>query len=92
MCSWSGECEARVETVMFRLPPSALNPAATAMASTSVDLPLPFSPAKSVTFGWNCNSPSVPIAGIEYGYRSKFATWSRLSWSDRRKGSGTARV
>lgn len=32
-------------------PPSALNPAATAIASTSVDLPAPLSPTRNVTLG-----------------------------------------
>ena len=65
--SCNSECDSRVETVMLRLPPSALNPAATAIASTSVDLPLPFSPAKNVTCGSRGNSSSVRIAGIENG-------------------------
>ena len=34
----------------FRFPPSGLNPQHAARASRSVDLPLPFSPTKSVTF------------------------------------------
>ena len=45
------DSEARVLKLKFALPPSALNPAATAIASTSVELPLPFSPTKKVTFG-----------------------------------------
>ncbi|GAA2861706.1 hypothetical protein GCM10010472_18770 [Pseudonocardia halophobica] len=44
---------ARVAKAKFREPPSALNPAATAMASTSVDLPDPFSPTRNVTPGPN---------------------------------------
>jgi len=52
---------------MVRLPPSGLKPAATAIASISVDLPLPFSPARSVTCGWSSSVVSEPIAGIENG-------------------------
>jgi len=44
--SHSSEWEARVEKAKFEVPPSALSPAATAIASSSVDLPLPFSPTK----------------------------------------------
>src|SRR2546428_4077550 len=50
-CLCSTECDARVDTVTFRLPPSALKPAATAIASTSVDLPLPFSPRRGSPAG-----------------------------------------
>ena len=35
----------------LRLPPSGLSPAAAATASTTVDLPLPFSPTRNVTLG-----------------------------------------
>lgn len=35
----------------FWLPPSGLNPHATASASTTVDLPEPFSPTRNVTPG-----------------------------------------
>ena len=37
----------------FRLPPSGFKPHSIAIASSSVDLPDPFSPTKKVTFGWN---------------------------------------
>jgi hypothetical protein len=37
------------------------------MASTSVDFPLPFSPAKSVTRESSFSSSSCRIAGIENG-------------------------
>jgi len=40
------ECDARVENAKFEDPPSGFMPAATAIASSSVDLPLPFSPTK----------------------------------------------
>ena len=47
---------------------SARTPAATAMASRIVDLPLPFSPTRKVTFGWISTSPSrLRTAGIEKG-------------------------
>src|SRR5437867_13112232 len=54
--------------VTLRLPPSGLKPAATAMAATSVDLPLAFSPAKSVTRESSFSSSSCRIAGMENGY------------------------
>ncbi len=45
--SWcSVDSDRRVEKLKFRLPPSALKPAATAMPSMRVDFPLPFSPMK----------------------------------------------
>jgi hypothetical protein len=47
----SGECEARVTKLKLRLPPSGLRPQATAMASSRVDLPEPFSPMRKVTAG-----------------------------------------
>lgn len=40
---------ARVANRKFWDPPSGLNPAATAIASMRVDLPVPFSPTKNVT-------------------------------------------
>ena len=48
MCS--SDSDLRDAKLKFLLPPSALKPAATAMASTRVDFPLPFSPIKNVTF------------------------------------------
>ena len=47
------ECVRRVAKLKFFDPPSALNPAATAIASSRVDFPVPFSPTRYVTFGWN---------------------------------------
>lgn len=49
------------------MPPSGLKPSATAIASTSVDLPLPFSPASSVTCGASSSSVRLRAAGIENG-------------------------
>jgi hypothetical protein len=48
----SGEWDARVEKRKLMVPPSGLNPHADAIASNSVDLPLPFSPITKVTSGW----------------------------------------
>jgi hypothetical protein len=42
----SEDSDARVTNRKFRLPPSGLNPAATAIASINVDFPLPFFPTK----------------------------------------------
>lgn len=61
---------------MWRLPPSALKPAAAAIASTSVDFPLPFSPANSVTRESRSSVSSWRIAGIENGYSLKSSTSS----------------
>jgi len=49
--SCNSECEPRVPKRKFFVPPSGLKPRETAMASSSVDLPDPFSPTKKVTFG-----------------------------------------
>jgi hypothetical protein len=58
------ECEARVEKLncCVRPPPSAFSFAATAIASTSVDLPLPFSPTRNVTRG-SSGIRSAPASG-----------------------------
>ena len=45
----NGEWVARVEKEKFRVPPSGLKPQATAIPSSKVDFPLPFSPTKKVT-------------------------------------------
>jgi hypothetical protein len=45
------DSDERVAKRKLRLPPSALKPAAMAIASNSVDFPLPFSPMKKVTIG-----------------------------------------
>src|SRR6266576_1621571 len=44
----SSECDALVPKRKFFVPPSGLKPHATAIASSSVDLPEPFSPMKNV--------------------------------------------
>src|SRR5688572_12325862 len=75
--SQSGECEARVAKLKLRLPPSALRPAATAIASISVDLPLPFSPTRNVTFGCSASVSSCRTAGRLNGYASNDGTSSR---------------
>ncbi len=49
--SMSPECDALVPKRKFFVPPSELKPHATAIASSSVDLPEPFSPTKNVTCG-----------------------------------------
>src|SRR2546426_209158 len=77
---------------MCRLPPSALKPAATAIASISVDLPLPFSPASSVTWGSRSRSASCRIAGIENGYTVKSSISSRFRTTERTRASSTLRV
>ncbi len=41
----------RVENLMFWLPPSGFRPMVRAIASISVDFPLPFSPTRKVTLG-----------------------------------------
>jgi len=51
----------------LREPPSGLKPAAMAMASTSVGLPLPFSSTRKVTSGWKSSVSSARIAGIDQG-------------------------
>src|SRR5438552_7171915 len=61
------------------------------MASTSVDLPLPFSPAKNVTRESSFTSSSCRIAGMENGYASKLSTSSRFRTSARTKRSSTRR-
>ncbi|GHE90738.1 hypothetical protein GCM10017786_23800 [Amycolatopsis deserti] len=56
---WSPRADSleRVAKSKFRLPPSGLKPAATASASTRVDLPLPFSPTRKVTPGASGRPP-----------------------------------
>jgi len=46
IASASCDCDSRVENAKFELPPSGFMPAATAIVSSSVDLPLPFSPTR----------------------------------------------
>lgn len=61
------DSETFVENRKFWLPPSGLNPAAIAIASISVDFPLPFSPTRNVTFGCSASVASRFTAGIENG-------------------------
>ena len=51
-----------VEKVKFFVPPSALKPYATAIASRSVDLPVPFSPTKKVTGGFELYTASGKVS------------------------------
>ncbi len=57
----NSECESRVENAKFDEPPSVFIPAATAIASSNVDLPLPFSPITQVTFGFNASPPRKSV-------------------------------
>jgi hypothetical protein len=58
----------RVEKRKFDEPPSAFMPAATAIASSSVDLPLPFSPMRYVTPGFSgIPADTATIAGNSHG-------------------------
>src|SRR2546430_10981580 len=61
------------------------------MASTSVDLPLPFSPAKSVTRESSVSSSRCRMAGIENGYASRSSITSRLRAIERTKRSSPLR-
>lgn len=63
----SSEWDSRVPNLKFLDPPSALNPQATATASNRVDFPVPFSPTKNVTAGWNSNYSSGRTAASENG-------------------------
>lgn len=71
----------RVEKPNDLDPPSALRPAATAMPSTSVDLPDPFSPTRNVTPGPSVShlrrSPST--TGRSKGYPVPAAFSSRAA-------------
>ncbi len=49
MYLYKSECASLDEKQKFLVPPSALNPLLTAIASNNVDLPLPFSPTKKLT-------------------------------------------
>src|ERR1051325_10494548 len=63
----SSECDSRVPNLKFFEPPSALKPQATAMASSSVDLPEPFSPTKNVTAGCSSRVSNGRTAANEKG-------------------------
>ena len=67
MTECSSDSDRRVAKLKFLLPPSALNPAATAIASDSVDFPLPFSPTRNVTFACSSSVSSDRIAGMLKG-------------------------
>jgi len=64
---WSSDSDRRVANRKFLVPPSALNPATTAIASMRVDFPEPFSPTRQVTLGARGNSSSARTAGMENG-------------------------
>lgn len=76
---WGVEWDARVEKEKLRLPPSGLKPVATAIASSKVDLPGPFSPTTKVTLGCRSTFSIDRIRGSEYGYVLKSGTSSRSS-------------
>jgi hypothetical protein len=57
-----------VEKLKLWLPPSAFNPSATAMASSSVDLPVPFSPMMNVTSELKASVWRFFTAGMVKGY------------------------
>lgn len=78
MYSCKDECESYVLKRKFFVPPSALKPKATAIASSNVDLPVPFSPIMNVTFGWKRSDCNVRIAGKQYGYAEKLGIFSFL--------------
>ena len=63
----SSECDVRVPKRKFFVPPSGLKPNATAMASSRVDFPEPFSPMKNVSLGCRSMESSVRTAARENG-------------------------
>jgi hypothetical protein len=63
----NSECDCLVSKLKFLVPPSGLNPQLVAIASRSVDLPLPFSPTMKVTLGCSFRVPSSFTAGSENG-------------------------
>ena len=71
----------------FLVPPSGLKPAAIAIASMTVDLPLPFSPTKKVTLGCSSKVERSRKAGIEKGYLDGSVILSRSRAIERRKAS-----
>ena len=86
--SASGDIESsRVAKPKFVVPPSGLKPAATAMPSTSVDLPLPFCPTMNVTPGSSARSSSARTAGSDQGQACGSGISSRRSRTDRMSGS-----
>ena len=86
--SASGDVESsRVAKLKFVDPPSGLNPAATAIPSTSVDLPLPFCPTMNVTPGSSARSSSARTAGSDQGHVCGSEISSRRRRTDRMSGS-----
>jgi hypothetical protein len=71
----------------FFVPPSGLNPAATAIASRRVDLPVPFSPTKKVTLECSAKVERSRRAGIEKGYSEGSLILGRRRAIDRTKAS-----
>jgi hypothetical protein len=92
MYSCKPECDGLVENLKFLLPPSALKPEATATASSSVDLPVPFSPTRNVTGLGMRSSRRFRIAGMQNGYSLKEGTESRLSMTALMKGAPACRI
>src|SRR5262245_13040522 len=72
MQRWSDDSERLVANAKLIVPPSALNPDATASASRMVDFPAPFSPMKYVT-AESGNNSSACSAGSENGYALGFS-------------------
>jgi hypothetical protein len=72
------ECDVRVSNRKYSVLPTALKPHATAMASSKVDLPEPFSPTKKVNRGCKGRTSSPRTADSENGYASNDGTWSRF--------------
>ena len=62
------------------------------MASTSVDLPVAFSPIMNVTFGWNLSVRRWRTTGNEKGYFRKDGTFSRRSRTSSRYWLGAIRL
>jgi hypothetical protein len=56
-----------VARLKLRLPPSGLSPQATAMASSWVDLPEPFSPMRKLTRGVEVDGVEMPDGGERKG-------------------------
>src|SRR6266550_2498680 len=71
------------------VPPSGFKPNPTAIASSSVDLPEPFSPTKNVTGASNASRVRWRIAGTEKGYAvggapsepSRATAWRKIPWT-----------
>ncbi|PZP61059.1 MAG: hypothetical protein DI597_10815 [Pseudoxanthomonas spadix] len=70
----------------FLVPPSALKPRATAIATNGVDLPLPFSPTMKVSAGWKARRASATARMQAEEYRSINGSSSHLSATSSRVG------